>query len=154
MPKCYQMVGVPYSGKSTWISNQEWLPGHVIVSTDKYVEEYAQQTGRPYREVFDEYMPAAIDRMTQEVTVARNLGLNIIWDQTSTTRQSRARKFRMLPDYDHIAVVFDTPDHDDLCHRIIQRSDKVVPEEVIDSMIAKFEKPVLDEGFTEIWFAR
>lgn len=154
MPKCYQMVGVPYSGKSTWIYNQEWLSGHVVVSTDRFVEEHARSVGKTYREVFEEYMPKAIDLMLQEVITARDSGLDVIWDQTSTTRLSRARKFRMLPDYDHIAVLFDTPNHDDLHRRITQRSDKVVPKEVIDSMIEDFEKPELDEGFTEIWFAK
>ena len=34
MSKCYQLVGVPGSGKSTWIAAQEWAKDCVVVSTD------------------------------------------------------------------------------------------------------------------------
>jgi hypothetical protein len=48
MPKCYQLVGVPGSGKSTWYSEQEWLgedkKDHKYVSTDQHVEGYAKET--------------------------------------------------------------------------------------------------------------
>jgi hypothetical protein len=51
-------------------------------------------------------MPTAVENMTEEVIRARDAGIDIIWDQTSTTVASRLKKFRMLPDYEHIAVVF------------------------------------------------
>ena len=39
MPKCYQLIGIPGSGKSTWISNQDWAEDCVVVSTDTHVED-------------------------------------------------------------------------------------------------------------------
>ena len=33
MPKCYQLIGVPGSGKTTWIRNQVQALGLVVVST-------------------------------------------------------------------------------------------------------------------------
>jgi predicted kinase len=88
--------------------------------------------------------------MAKEVIAAREMGRDIIWDQTSTTVKSRARKFNMLPDYEHIAVVFRTPEHKELFRRLWSRPGKEIPEHVIASMIASWEEPSLDEGFTEI----
>jgi predicted kinase len=153
MPKCYQLVGVPGSGKSTWVSNQDWTADCVIVSTDEFVETYAESVGKTYSEVFTEYMPTAVMLMADKVIQARELGRDIIWDQTSTTEKSRARKFNMLPDYEHIAVVFKTPEHKELMRRLMGRPGKEIPDHVIYSMIGTWEDPTEEEGFKEIWIA-
>lgn len=151
MPKCYQMVGVPGSGKSTWIKDQIWALGLTVVSTDALVEDYARSQGKTYNEVFKDYMPEAVKLMAEQVLFAREHGHTVIWDQTSTTVASRAKKFRMLPDYEHIAVVFTTPERDELDVRLSGRPGKHIPKAVVDSMINGFEMPSLEEGFSEIW---
>ena len=153
MAKCYQLVGVPASGKSTWIDSQDWALACARVSTDKWVEIYAKEVGKTYSEVFDSFMPTAVDLMAKEVEAARESGRDIIWDQTSTTEKSRARKFKMLPDYEHIAVVFKTPEPDELARRLASRPGKNIPDHVMRSMIDHFEMPSLEEGFTQVWFA-
>ena len=153
MPKCYQLIGVPCAGKSTWIKNQIWALGLTVVSTDAFVEDYARSVGKTYSEVFTEYMPKAVELMAEQVVNARKLGHTIIWDQTSTTINSRARKFNMLPDYEHIAVVFKTPEHKELMRRLMSRPGKEIPDHVIASMIASWEEPTEEEGFKEIWYA-
>ena len=153
MPKCYQLIGVPGSGKSTWIKDQIWALGLTIVSTDAFVEDYARAQGKTYSEVFADYMPTAVNLMAEQVVRARELGHDIIWDQTSTTIASRARKFNMLPDYEHIAVVFKTPEHKELMRRLLGRPGKEIPDHVIASMIASWEDPTEEEGFKEIWNA-
>ena len=52
VPKLYVLVGVPGSGKSTWVANQQWTEDCARVSTDEYVEMYAQSVGKTYTEVF------------------------------------------------------------------------------------------------------
>jgi predicted kinase len=151
MNKCYQLIGVPGAGKSTWIKDQIWALGLTIVSTDVFVEDYAKAQGKTYSEVFTDYMPRAVELMAAEVVRARNLGHTIIWDQTSTTVASRARKFRMLPDYYHIAVVFRTPEHKELMRRLMSRPGKEIPDHIVASMIASWEDPTEEEGFKEIW---
>jgi predicted kinase len=154
MPKCYQLVGVPGSGKSTWVKEQDWSLTCANISTDKWVEIYANEVGRTYSEVFADFMPTAVDLMAKEVVVARELSRDIIWDQTSTTVKSRAKKFNMLPDYEHIAIVFKTPEHKELVRRLMSRPGKEIPDHVIASMIASFEMPDIEEGFTQVWFAQ
>jgi predicted kinase len=153
MPKCYQLVGVPGAGKSTWVKNQDWATDCSYVSTDMWVEMEAERLGKTYNEIFTDYMPHAVRLMATHVKLARDTGMDIIWDQTSTTVKSRKKKFNMLPDYEHIAVVFNTPDRDELDVRLSGRPGKHIPKLVVDSMIAGFKIPTDEEGFTEIWTA-
>lgn len=151
-PKAYILVGVPASGKSTWVQNQEWAKDCTYISTDKIVEEYANERGKTYSEVFESFMPTAVDLMIDEVALARVQNKDIIWDQTSTTINSRRKKFRMLPNYEHIAVVFKTPEKEELERRLSSRPGKVIPTEVVESMIKNFEMPSEQEGYKEIWY--
>jgi gluconate kinase len=117
-----------------------------------FVEDYARAQGKTYNEVFKDYMPEAVKLMAEQVVFARRHDHTVIWDQTSTTVKSRKKKFNMLPDYEHVAVVFRTPDRDELDVRLSGRPGKHIPKAVVDSMIAGFEMPTEDEGFKEIWF--
>jgi predicted kinase len=152
MPIAYILIGIPGSGKTTWAKSQDWFNNCVYISTDKFVEEYAHSQNKTYSEVFNEYMPTAVDLMVKEVVKARQESKNIIWDQTSTTIISRIKKFRMLPDYEHIAVTFNTPNEVELNYRLNNRPGKIIPNEVIKDMINKFEIPTEEEGYKEIWF--
>jgi predicted kinase len=152
MPNLYVLVGVPASGKTTWFRNQEWADNCYYISTDKHVEAYALAHGRTYSEVFEDYMPTAVENMVEEVVRARDGNIDIVWDQTSTTVASRRKKFNMLPDYRKIAVVFNTPAPDELAQRLASRPGKVIPQEVVQGMIDNFEMPTEQEGFDEIWY--
>lgn len=155
MPTAYILVGVPGAGKSTWINNQNWSKDCCIVSTDYWVEEEAKRQGKTYSEVFSEYMPTAVSLMLANVQAAIEMGNNIIWDQTSTTVSTRAKKIKMLDDYTKIAVVFKTPLFDELNDRLQRRAltGKVIPSDVMRQMISGFEHPTLEEGFDQIWHA-
>jgi len=150
-PVCYVLVGVPGSGKSTWYNNfKEMLGDAVYVSTDYFVEQHAQACGSTYSEVFDAYMPTAVDLMAQVVVNARASNRDIVWDQTSVTVKTRKRKFNMLPNYDHVAVVFATPEKAELDRRLANRPGKTIPAHVVTSMINNFQMPTVAEGFKEI----
>jgi predicted kinase len=152
MSKVYVMVGVPGSGKSTWISNQDWAKDCVVVSSDHLIEAEAERQGKTYNDVFKEYINEAISLMLDQVIEARDAGKDIIWDQTSVNAKSRKKKFSMLPDYDHIAVVFDVPSLEELDKRLASRPGKTIPKEIVSSMINTFEMPTQEEGFKEIWY--
>jgi predicted kinase len=152
--KLYVLVGVPGSGKSTWHSEQEWMQDAAYISTDRYVEEFAKSMGKTYSEVFKEVMPKCVEYMTGDVIHAREAEQDIVWDQTSTTIQSRLKKLRMLPDYYAIAVVFNSIEREELNRRLQSRYDtgKIIPENVVQDMIDNWEEPTLEEGFKEIWY--
>lgn len=155
MPTCYQLIGVPGSGKSTWVSEQDWAGKCAYISTDVYVEEFAKNAGKTYSEVFKDVMPDCVANMSADVICARSSGIDIIWDQTSTTINSRKKKFNMLPEYDHVAVVFRTPKKAELDRRLKSRYDsgKVIPADVVENMIGSWEEPTVEEGFVTIWYA-
>jgi predicted kinase len=151
MAKVYVLVGVPAAGKSTWVKSQDWASSCVYVSTDHHVEAEAARQGKTYNEVFKDFMPDAIDMMIADITRARDMGKDIIWDQTSTTVKSRKKKFDMLPKYEHIAVMFKTPEIKELHLRLASRPGKDIPAYVMVQMIKGLQEPTVEEGFTEIW---
>lgn len=153
MPKLYILVGVPGAGKSTWAKSQSWAKNCAYISTDEIVERYARFQKKSYSEFFGLYMPRAVNFMIKQLNRAKARGVDIIWDQTSTSVESRARKFRLCPDHYAIAVVFKTPDREELDRRLAGRPGKDIPKEVVDDMIARWAEPTEDEGFKEIWYA-
>lgn len=153
MPKCYHLVGVSGSGKTTWAKNQNWFSDCAYISSDKWIEFFSEQVGTSYSEVFHNFIETAITCMLQEVEVAASKGKDIIWDQTSISVNSRKKKFLLLPNYEHIAVVFNTPSDKELQSRLNSRPGKEIPSEVVKNMIKGFQTPSLDEGYKEIWYA-
>lgn len=151
MPRCYQLVGVSGSGKTTWAESQYWASDCVYVSTDAFVERFARRMNKSYSDIFVDVMPRCIRLMMRQVIKAREERRDVIWDQTSTSVESRIRKFSVLPDYEHIAVVFATPSSSKLFRRLASRPGKTVPWNVVSAMINNFEMPTEKEGFKEIW---
>ena len=152
MPKCYQLIGVPGAGKSTWIKSQGWARDIPVISTDNFVEQYAAEQGKTYNEVFKDYMPIAVRLMANHAAICQANNLDVIWDQTSVSVKSRKKKFDTLPNYEHIAVVFATPDPEELDRRLNSRPGKSIPWNVMQGMIKHFEMPTEEEGFKEIWY--
>ena len=153
MPTLYMLVGVPGSGKSTWISNQNWTGDCTIVSSDRFIDDEAARLGKTYNDIFNDYVKIATKLMENHVAVAQANNINIIWDQTNVSVKSRAKKLAMLPNYEKIAVVFKTPDEAELTRRLASRPGKSIPDIAMRSMIDNFEMPTEDEGFKEIWRA-
>ena len=57
----------------------------------------------------------------------------------------------MLPDHEHIAVVFKTPEPAELARRLASRPGKTIPDHVMLSMLQNYKDPTEEEGFQEIW---
>lgn len=149
-PTLYMLIGVPAAGKSTWV---ESVMGNdaVYVSSDYFVDKFAEKMGKTYSEVFADVAPRATRLMLRRLERADRNGQDIVWDQTNTSVKARGRKLRMLPHYNKIAVVFPTPDKDVLDARLANRPGKTIPAHVMKTMIDSFAYPTKDEGFDEIW---
>lgn len=152
-PKLWMLVGMPGSGKSTWVQAQttENEDDLYVASTDMILESIAIFSGKTYNEVFKDHIKTAEKQMYEGVMRAVNNNHYIIWDQTNLTRKSRAKKLIMIPDhYEKIAVVFPTPESDEWKRRLDSRPGKTIPHHVLETMSGTFEEPASDEGFSTI----
>ena len=156
-PVIYVMVGLPGSGKSTWIKNKlaSDSTAYVIVSSDDEIERLAAQDGLSYNDGFDKYVGQATSIMKQKFREAVNNNENIIWDQTNMTPKKRRTILQQVPaTYRKVAIVFELDDNE-LNNRLNKRSretGKTIPAHVIKSMAQSYIPPAKSEGFDEIRF--
>ena len=150
MPTLYMLIGVPGSGKSTWVrSNAD--PCAIIASSDDYIEAMAAREGKTYSEVFDQHIKAAIQHVNTTVATAVSKGQDIIVDQTNLTVKSRKPKLAVIPDeYEKIAVVFPTPNDDEWKRRLASRPGKTIPSNILLGMKSSMQMPTEAEGFDEV----
>jgi predicted kinase len=148
------LVGLPGSGKSTWV--KKFIldnPDYIVVSTDDIIENYAKSVGKTYSEVFDEYMSNA--EVEYNIKLATNLreGKSIIVDRTNLYVKSRRKILSKVPkDYRKISIIFNT--HiDEIQKRLAVReksTGKIIPDYIFSSMTKGYQEPVLSEGFDDI----
>jgi predicted kinase len=151
-PTLYMLVGVPGSGKSTWIAqNFPDMTGCYVASTDRLLEIYALMRNVTYNEVFKDNIDYANKAMMTHVKDVVMYGYNIIWDQTNLTPKSRASKLAAVPKtYRKIGIFFPTPETEELYRRLDSRPGKTIPEHAIQQMINCLKQPTIAEGFDEI----
>jgi predicted kinase len=152
MPTLYMLIGVPASGKSSWIASQpfDWTKT-VIASTDGHIERVAKQLGKTYDDVFRATIAQADVAMMDNVRDAVQHGLDIVWDQTNTGAHNRAKKLALLPaSYKKVAVVFPTPEPVEHARRLDSRVGKRIPPWVMRNMLDNFDMPTAKEGFDEV----
>jgi len=148
-PTMYMMIGVPASGKSTYIKNQ--LSDIVSVSTDEYIESFARTHGKTYNVVFKDNIKDAENFMLSRIESFTSQNISFIWDQTNLTKKIRAKKLSMIPKcYKKIAIFFETPTKEEHEKRLNSRPGKIIPSHILDSMINQLEFPSFDEGFEQI----
>lgn len=152
MPTYTMLVGVPGSGKSTWLAQQptDWH-NTVVVSTDNIIEMRARAQGKTYSEVFQKEIKSATQEMEQQIQDALARGLNVIHDQTNVTAKTRAVKLARVPDtYEKVAVFFPTPPDAELKRRLASRAGKTIPANVVLGMKSQLEMPSESEGFDQV----
>lgn len=153
MTTLYMLVGVPGSGKSFWISQQD-LSQSIVLSTDNHIEKFAKLNNQTYTEIFQKVIGEATRLMQEDLRKAILDKKTIYWDQTNTTRKSRSAKLSQIPKvYRKVAVFFPVPDKEEHTRRLNSRNGKIIPDSVLENMIKSLEVPRLDEGFDEIIFA-
>ena len=146
MPTIYMLIGVPASGKSTWVEKNKG--DALVISTDNLIETYAADNGKTYNEVFKEQIKIANKVVLEHVKVAFAAGQDVVWDQTNLTKKSRATKLAMVPEhYRKEAVFFATPLEEEWQRRLSSRPGKSIPAHILDSMVEMLEMPELDEGW-------
>lgn len=148
-PTLYIMVGISGSGKSSVAAEmQKNNQNTVIVSSDALREElfgdYEDQDHN--KEVFKEFH--------RRIRVNLLNNMNVIADATNLTMKSRRVILNNISDLDvyKICYIIAKPEFwcilDNFCR------EHVVPTEVIDRQIKRFQIPFYEEGFNEIKILR
>ena len=159
MPKCTILVGVPGSGKSTWLLEREYIEDQYIASTDDIIEAIAFGFGMTYDEGFKDLISFAEKVMWKELADFAEDGERIYIDRTNLSVKSRKRFIDFLKPYGYEfdAVVFPMPasaalSEEEWLRRLDSRQGKTIPNSVLASMVANAEEPTKAEGFTNIFF--
>ena len=159
MPKCTILVGVPASGKSTWLRTKYGEYGTYVASTDNIIEEIASSYGMTYNEGFKELIGFADKVMWRMITTCMMRQLDFTIDRTNLTAKSR-KKFidkLKLHRYEIECVVFPEVgskalSHEEWKRRLNSRPGKTIPQEALDRMVNSYEIPLMSEGFSNIIF--
>lgn len=155
------MVGLPGSGKSTFISeNQQAITAkygvEAVISSDAVIEDIAVSRGLTYSQVFQDSIKPATEYVDSMITILSLQQRNFILDQTNLTAKSREKKLNRLwhkPNYNKIAVVFNSVTPEELSKRLYiraQEEGKEIPDNVIQDMRNRFELPSIAEGFNQV----
>lgn len=156
MPKCTMLVGVPASGKSTWILNKYGFEDNVA-STDNIIMHVTRNYGMTYDEGFKELIGFAEKIMWRQIMSYQMRGASFIIDRTNLSAKSR-KKFidkLKLHRYEIECVVFPMPGTEKLPteewnRRLDSRTGKTIPGHILSSMIEHYEPPTEAEGFSKI----
>lgn len=150
----YFLVGLPGSGKSTWVKKFNENYHNVVISTDDYIERAAAKAGQSYNEAFKGAIDAATQDMAEQLAYAIENEKTIIWDQTNLTVKSRKPKVEKLmkAGYEVVAVVFEISPAEIYRRRALRsiQTDKTIPSHVLQSMAASYVRPTVEEGFTKV----
>jgi predicted kinase len=156
-PHAHIMIGLPGSGKSTWI--QKYMIGRdpppVVLSTDAMIDQWAVDQGVTYTQAFGKLNFKEMKRtMMRQLREAVSQNRDIIVDQTNMSRKSRREKLVLIPShYQKTAVVFSLPDNI-LRERLDVRASitgKIIPPRVIEDMAGKYDPPSREEFDRIIW---
>lgn len=155
MPELILVVGLPGSGKSTWISNKYsydrlFTGGITILSSDQVRQEL-------YNDINDQTHNEEVFQYIKDKAVAKlELGHKVIIDATNLTRKSRKsitdyveQNISGFYEFGYIRfVVIATPYYK--CLENNRKRDRQVPEEVITRMYKHFEFPTYMESVHKI----
>jgi predicted kinase len=148
MNTLYITVGLPGSGKSTYVKNFIKDKDIEYLSSDSLRAVYGKS------EEDQTVTPLVFGHIKRKVDELLKDGKNVLVDATSVNRKERSDYINTAKKYGAkvVAIVFKM-DRQGLIDRNKKRGEqggRVVPDFVIDKMFAKFEEPSYSEGIDVI----
>jgi len=155
MKQFYMLIGIPASGKSTWVEHfmkYKNVNDVYIYSTDNHIESMAKEAGTTYSKGFSKFVKKAETKAKYGLKEALKNGVKyIIWDQTNLTPKTRAKKLAQIPDeYSKVGIVFDIPEERELQRRLDSRPGKELSNAIMNSMKHNYVVPMISEGFDSV----
>ena len=141
------MVGLPGSGKSTIIKKMKHPDNYSILSTDWYIEKFAESVNKTYTEVFQDAIGLATKTFNYELIAHLDLGFNIIHHQTNLSIGKRKSVLAKIPNNYYKICCHVICNLDELKIRLAHRPGKIITPELLESMCQQYESPILEEGF-------
>jgi len=153
---CYIMIGLPNSGKSTYI--KENFKDLEVLSRDGILLEYGKEKG--YGETYSEIWKnltfedqKEVDKILQQkFNRLKNSDKDFVIDMTNVSWKSRKKWLSQLKNHNAIAIVMMTS-LDEILKRNKERAKidgKFIPENVLIDFAKRFELPLYTEGFMKI----
>ena len=139
------MVGISGSGKSTLIESE--YNDYRVISVDNYLNKGKLD----YNSVdYTKNIKKAHDNSIKDIKEAVQREENAVIDMTNLSQETRRKKLSLFPTtkYKKIAIVF-LNGLEQIESNLKKRSEKKIPQEVIERQIKEFELPGYDE-FSEI----
>lgn len=152
MPNMIMLVGLPYSGKSTFIESINEYDSYTFISTDIELQGIAKKLKKSYNEIFETHIHEAMCKAEEKFLVSLSNSENIIIDQTNLSRFSRQKKLSVVPtNYTKTCVLVEPPPDKILKSRMAERKSHYVPIDVLNDMRKIYQIPSLDEGFDVLY---
>jgi predicted kinase len=138
-------IGLPGSGKSSWFKRHNVVPLSSDMVRSLLFDDVREQR-------FQDLVFSNLRSMLKARLIAKR-PMNYV-DATNLTPQERQHWIKLAKDYNYEvhAVFFDVPL--EVCIERHQRRDRVIPEDIMRRMAAKFKAPSFGEGFAKITVVR
>jgi protein phosphatase len=140
------LIGLPRSGKSTWIKDNK-KEGEVILSADDL--RYLVYNQRYWAE--GESLVWSVRGIFLKYLLQQ--GVDIIIDETNTTKKARKNIIDLAKKYGYYITGIVIKNYPNECIKRAEKTNQLDVIPVIHHMAENFESPEFDEGFDEInWF--
>lgn len=151
-PEFIMLVGLPGSGKSTYIKQllaDKLEKDYVVLSTDDIITAWGVTKGLNYTQAFKKFnFKKAQSGFNAQFKQAKNNHRNIIVDRTNLTPKGRAKLLSQIPpEYKTTAIVFEVAP-EELQRRLKQRAEetgKLIPDFVVTNMMESYQPPTKSE---------
>ena len=159
MPTVYFLIGIPGSGKTTWLKSQ--LPKYpysedaIVLSTDMLIEQYALWSNKTYNEVFQERIKPSENMLQLNLEEAIHFNKNVYYDQTNLTPKTRSKKMSKFPkSYRKEAIIFLTSEAiTDIINEERKSFGRALPKHILDSMKQNFDVSTIEkEDFDKVTY--